>query len=45
MQKKEKIYWFILVVLMGVKNAPTEELVLVEGINNQLAEKIYDFFH
>ena len=28
-----------------VKNAPTEELVLVEGINNQLAEKIYDFFH
>jgi len=31
--------------LDGVKNAPTEELVLVEGINNQLAEKIYDFFH
>ena len=31
--------------LDGVKNAPPEELVLVEGINNQLAEKIYDFFH
>ena len=31
--------------LDGVKNAPTEELVLVEGINNKLAEKIYDFFH
>ena len=31
--------------LDGVKNAPIEELVLVEGINNQLAEKIYDFFH
>lgn len=31
--------------LEGVKNAPVEELVMVEGVNNQLAEKIYDFFH
>jgi len=31
--------------LDGVKSAPIEELILVEGINKQLAEKIYDFFH
>jgi excinuclease ABC subunit C len=31
--------------LEGVKNAPVEELVMVDGIHQQLAEKIFDFFH
>ena len=31
--------------LDGVKNAPVEELILVEGINDKLAEKIYSYFH
>jgi excinuclease ABC subunit C len=31
--------------LDGLKQAPVEELVLVDGINDRLAEKIYSFFH
>ena len=31
--------------LEGVKNAPVEELMLVEGINARLAEKIFSYFH
>jgi|TARA_B110000003_G_scaffold255183_1_gene271751 excinuclease ABC subunit C len=31
--------------LDGVKNAPIEELVMVAGINTNLAQKIYNFFH
>ena len=31
--------------LDGIKQAPVEELVLVDGINDRLAEKIYSFFH
>ena len=31
--------------LDGVKNAPIEELILVEGVNDTLAEKIYSYFH
>ena len=31
--------------LDGVKKAPIEELMLVEGINARLAEKIFSFFH
>jgi excinuclease ABC subunit C len=31
--------------LDGIKNAPLEELILVDGINDRLAEKIYSFFH
>jgi excinuclease ABC subunit C len=31
--------------LEGVKNATIEELNLVEGISNKIAEKIYNFFH
>ncbi|MGE4596642.1 MAG: excinuclease ABC subunit UvrC [Methylophilaceae bacterium] len=31
--------------LEGVKNATTEELIMVEGINKMLAQKIYSFFH
>ena len=29
----------------GVKNATVEELITVDGINNQLAEKIYNYFN
>jgi excinuclease ABC subunit C len=29
----------------GIKNATVEELITVEGINNQLAEKIYNYFN
>ncbi len=31
--------------LEGVKNATVEELITVQGINNQLAQKIYNYFH
>ncbi len=31
--------------LDGVKKAPIEELVMVTGINTNLAQKIYNFFH
>jgi len=31
--------------LDGVKHAPVEELILVDGINDRLAEKIYSYFH
>lgn len=31
--------------LDGVKQASIDELILVEGVNNLLAEKIYNFFH
>ena len=31
--------------LEGVKNATIEELILVEGISNKIAEKIFNFFH
>ena len=31
--------------LDGVKKAPIEELILVDGINDRLAEKIYSYFH
>jgi excinuclease ABC subunit C len=31
--------------LEGVKNATIEELTLVEGISNKIAEKVFNFFH
>ena len=31
--------------LEGIKNATIEELALVEGISNKIAEKIFNFFH
>ncbi len=31
--------------LEGIKNATIEELTLVEGISNKIAEKIFNFFH
>jgi excinuclease ABC subunit C len=31
--------------LGGVKNATIEELILVEGISEKIAEKIFNFFH
>tara|TARA_B100000482_G_scaffold192491_1_gene181128 strand:+ start:776 stop:2545 length:1770 start_codon:yes stop_codon:yes gene_type:complete len=31
--------------LAGVKNATMEELVLVDGISNKIAEKVFNYFH
>jgi len=44
-QKKRKNLLVYFGGLEGVKNAPVEELVMVDGIHQQLAEKIFDFFH
>ncbi len=43
--KKRKILLVYFGGLEGVKKATIEELIIVEGISNKIAEKIFSFFH